>query len=134
MIDKPLSFVEPELPEVPDVDRPIVRNVIYTAWALHADGDPCMGWQVQSKPDGYLVLVSFGKRFSICLQDLQMVADVNPLRIDSIVLRSQEGSVENLVGAVMAVKVLDQQQPVMITESEVVRVKKRHRGFFSAFV
>jgi hypothetical protein len=66
--------------------------------------------------------------FSIALQDLQLISDVNPLRIDSIVVRSPESHVgeENSsvnivssnkrVGCIVAVKVLDQQQPVRITE------------------
>jgi hypothetical protein len=29
-----MCFNEPELPDVPDVDKNIVRNVLYTAWAL----------------------------------------------------------------------------------------------------
>lgn len=176
------------------------------------------GWQVQPKRDGYLVLVSLPSTFSVSLQDLQLIADVNPLRIDSIMVRNPEnrnqysavvaegeeaGSVDEgdadakveaeaggagagedrfgtggsrkrksgseeapadlskgkkpksggpgsageplcsqirhraiggskgwNLGAVIAVKVLDQSQPVRITEAEVVRVKKRHRGFF----
>lgn len=92
-----------------------------------------MGWQVQTKPDGYLILVSFGKEFSICLQDLQLIADVNPLRVDSVIVRNSESSSpEGKVGCVISIKVLDQQQPVRITEAEVVRVKKRHRGFLAS--
>jgi hypothetical protein len=39
----------------------------------------------------------------------------------------------NAGGCVIVVKVLDQHQPITITESEVVRVKKRQRGFLSSF-
>lgn len=193
---------EPELPEIPETDRIVVRNVLYAAWAMqqecccvhhpargendedddHDDvngkpnstpdseedtimmmpaGSDCIGWQVQTKRDGYLVLVSFGTFFNISLQDLQLISDVNPLRIDSIVVRNAETANNNNrqntasssisssssssssnnntaatatsqgggVGAVLAIKVLNQQQPVRITEAEVVRVRKRHRGF-----
>ena len=143
----PSTFIqmdEPDLPEVPDVDKPLVRNVLYTIWAMHANGEPCIGWQVQQKPDGYLVIVSFPGTFSIALQDLQLVVDVNPLRIDSVTVRSPENihaatttttggdaPARKVVGAVIAVKIIDQHQLVRITETEVVRVKKRHRGWFS---
>lgn len=43
---KSLAMKEPELPEVPKVDKPVVRNVLYTIWALNANSDPCVGWQV----------------------------------------------------------------------------------------
>lgn len=64
-----VCFAEPELPEIPDVDKPVVRNVLYTAWALQENSaSPCVSWQVQLKPDGYLVLVSYGRAFSMALQ------------------------------------------------------------------
>lgn len=45
----PMCFREPEIPEVPDADKPVVRNVLYTAWALQENtGSPCIGWQVFS--------------------------------------------------------------------------------------
>lgn len=118
--------------------------------------------QVHTKADGYLVLVSFGPTFSIALQDLQLIADVNPLRIDSISVRSAENAISEsssvnsgssggianpttyphaaatadhrMVGAVIAVKILDGQQAIRITEAEIVRVKKRHRGWFTRAV
>lgn len=162
-----MCFREPEIPEVPDVDKPVVRNVLYTAWALQENtGAPSIGWQVrttthpgatapqpqpkrapmfrctgcephlpthrekvQVKRDGYLVLVSFGKNFSIGLQDLQLISDVNPLRIDTISVRSPGSDDGKTVGCVLAIRVLDQNQPVRITEAEVIRVRKRHRGF-----
>lgn len=110
---EPMAFAEPELPEVPEADKQVVRNVIYTAWALHENGDPCVGWQVQTRSDGYLVLISFGLGFSIALQDLQLISDVNPLRIDSITVRSPESSQrgDKVVGAVIAVKVTPPARP-----------------------
>ena len=58
----PMCFQEPELPEVPNVDKPIVRNVLYTAWALQEhSGGPSIVWQVQIRKDGYLGLFSYGK-------------------------------------------------------------------------
>jgi hypothetical protein len=61
-VGTPMCFREPEIPEVPDVDKPVVRNVLYTAWALQENtGTPSIGWQVQIKRDGYLVLVSYGR-------------------------------------------------------------------------
>ena len=136
-----MCFKEPELPEIPDADKPIVRNVLYTIWALQEGGaSPSIGWQVQTTSDGYAVTVSYGKEFGLSLRDLQLISDVSPLRIDSVILRNHTSSVGSQqvapdikVGCILAVKVLDQQQPVRITESEVVRIRKRHRGFLSMF-
>lgn len=153
--DRPLMMDEPELPEVPDVDKTLVRNILYTTWALHTNSDSCISWQVQTKSDGYLILISFGQNFCITMQDMQIVHDVNPLRIGSMCIRSPEQNVSCLaetpcclssssptsvavgdkvprkVSATLVIKVLDHQQPVSITETEVVRVRKKSRGLFS---
>lgn len=45
--DTPMCFKEPELSEVPNADKPIVRNVLYTAWALQENSaGPSVGWEV----------------------------------------------------------------------------------------
>ncbi len=84
---------------------------------------------------------------------MQLLMDVCPLRVDSIFLREAQDSdfasvattttttttkaavQREQVAAVMCISVLDINQPVHITESEVVRVKKRSRGvlFTSVF-
>ena len=45
---EPMKMEEPELPEIPDTDKPLVRNVLYTIWALNVNDAPCVGWQVQT--------------------------------------------------------------------------------------
>ena len=82
---------EPDLPDIPDADKPIVRNVLYVIWALQHNSDPYVSWQVQTKHDGYIVLVSLSTIFCLTLRDLQLIADVNPLRIVSVCIRSQVG-------------------------------------------
>jgi hypothetical protein len=96
---------------------------------------------------GYIILAFFGKGYRIALQDMQLVMDVCPLRVDSLFVREateddfQAGgdsgskstssglpSLAKQASGVMCISVLDINQPVQITESEVVRVKKRSRG------
>jgi hypothetical protein len=131
----PLLFDEPLLPDVPLEDKMNVRNVLYTAWALQCEGDACVSWQVQTKQDGYLVLISLANIFSVSSHDLQAIYDVCPLRIDAITVRNHETSLSSasgkIVGAVIAVKILDHNQMVRVTETDVVRIKKRHRGWFT---
>jgi hypothetical protein len=130
-----LQFNEPALPDVADEDKMNVRNVLYTAWFLQSDGELCASWQVHNKPDGYLVIISLGNVFSVSSRDLQAIYDVCPLRIDAITVRNTETAASSAPvkgsGAVIAIKILDHNQMVKITETDVVRIKKRHRGWFS---
>jgi hypothetical protein len=100
---------------------------------------------------GYLILAFFGAGYRISLQDMQLIMDVCPLRVDALFVREPleddfvsnpdanpsskaargSGSPSALAkqsSAVLCVSVLDINQPVQITESEVVRVRKRSRG------
>jgi hypothetical protein len=94
---------------------------------------------------GYLILAFFGPGYRVSVQDMQLVCDVCPLRIDSIFVRElQDGDMQHAgakpigggggelgrpkVAAVLSICVLDCNQPVRITEAEVVRVRKRSRG------
>ena len=100
------------------------------------------GFNVRRIQDrGYMILAFFGSGYRVSLQDMQLVSDVCPLRIDSMFVRSvQEGDLVLKGGgkpsatpaarpcAVLSICVLDSNQPVRITEAEVVRVRKRSRG------
>lgn len=83
---------EPELPEIPLVDKPAIRNILYTAWSLQQPDNSCISWNVQKKSWGYIVSLSFGSIFSASLQDLQMIKDLSPLRIDNVIFRNPEVS------------------------------------------
>ena len=116
-----------------------------------------MVWLVQGyntrrlQGKGYLILAFFGPGYRVSVQDMQLVCDACPLRIDSIFVRElQEGDMQHnscaaaakpsssgggggagkqpRVAAVLSICVLDCNQPVRITEAEVVRVRKRSRG------
>lgn len=97
---------------------------------------------------GYLVLGFFGPGYRISLQEMQLIMDVSPLRIDSLFVRgAQEDDLDQCqvvprdakgtgaaatpplrICCVLSICVLDCMQPVRITEAEVVRVRKRSRG------
>jgi hypothetical protein len=89
---------------------------------------------------GYVVLAFFGPGYRIAMQDMQLLMDVCPLRVDSVFVREPvdddfllscgrtAGPRREQASAVLCVGVLDMDQPVQITESEVVRVRKRSRG------
>lgn len=74
------------------------------------------------------------------VQDMQLIMDVCPLRVDSLFMRdfhpaddlgghcNQGAALKENIRAVLCITVLDMNQPVHITEAEVVRIKKRSRG------
>lgn len=119
-----------------------------------------------------MIIAFFGPGYALTLQDLQILMDVSPLRIDSVLVRepreedfaspecpaqlavdgpsippssaakksaamqsvASAAPVSALIKAARAalcITVLDANQPVQITESEVVRIRKRSRGLFS---
>jgi hypothetical protein len=118
-----------------------------------------------------MVIAFFGPGYTLALQDLQIVMDVSPLRIDSMLVREPRdddfaspefpaqlavdtspavsaATARNISARsasssspvvllaqpckiVLCITVLDANQPVQITESEIVRFRKRSRGLFS---
>jgi hypothetical protein len=124
---------EPELSEVPQADKMIIRNILYSAWALQPTDQSCISWNVLNKTWGYVINVSFSANFSISLSDMQMIKDLNSLRIENVMIRSSDkpNIDETIIGAVLVVKLLNKDQPVTFTESEIIRVRKRHRGWFT---
>jgi hypothetical protein len=125
---------EPELSEIPSVDKGMVRNILYATWALQETDNTCTSWNVQNKSWGYLINISFGDKFSISLNDIQLIKDMNPLRIEHVMLRNSDVAALDgvAIGFVLVVKLLNQNHPVSITETEIVRVRKRHRGWFGS--
>lgn len=119
----------PELPEVPDADRPLLQNILYTLWILQEGGETPVSWNVANHSFGYVVTVSFGLDFSLSLVDLQIVKDLSPLRIENVFVRNALRT-DNKLGCSVVVKVLNSMQKVTITEAEVIRVQKRKKGWF----
>ena len=124
---------EPDLPKIPLVDKVIVRNILYATWALQDSEHQCISWNVQTKNWGYVINVSFAQTFLISLHDMQLLKDLSSLRIENVMIQNAEKpSIDDIgIGSVLVVKLLNQEQPVTITEMEIVRVKKRHRGWFT---
>lgn len=125
-----------DLPEITDVgDKQLVRNVLTVLWSMNMHGGSCLSWQVQQRKDGFLVLVSFGTTFSVAVQDMQMVMDVSPMRVVSVTVRNPENNTiadGKAVGAVLAVKVLDKNQPIVISETEILRIRKKRKFWFGS--
>ena len=101
---------------------------------------------------GHTNLCQHGLLFDHALeQDMQLVMDICPLRVDAVFVRefreddlkgpsstcvpngnkavsTPSTGLNSQIKSVLCISVLDINQPVQITEAEVVRVKKRSRG------
>lgn len=127
--------MEPDLSTLVELaaDRLAIRNIIYTAWSVFNSGGGAGGytkWEVKKMAEGrgYLLLLEFGKGFRIALSDMQLIKDACPLRIETIFV---EGCDE---GAKLCICILNSEQPVQLTETEVIRIRKRSRGLFGRWL
>lgn len=125
--------IKADLPEVPLQDRPLIENILYSLYILQESGQTPISWNVSIKEWGYLVSVSFAENFSLSLVDLQIAKDLSPLRVENVFIRNGVSTDVNgaKVGCTVVVKVLNGQQRVSITEAEIVRFRKRKRGWFA---
>lgn len=124
----------PELPEVAKEDRNSVEGILTVLWALQDCGQTPISWNVSTKEYGYIITVSFGQHFSLSLVDLQLAKEVSPLRVENIFIRNAVNADVNgvRVGCTVVVKLLNTQQKIMVTEADVVRIKKRKKGWFQS--
>lgn len=125
--------VEPDLSTLVDLaaDRLSIRNIIYTAWSVfNSGGGGYTRWEVQRMAEGrgYLLLLDFGKGFRIALSDMQCIKDACPLRIETMFVEDCEQ------GAKLCVCILNAEQPVQLTETDVVRIRKRSRGLLGRWL
>ncbi len=119
-----MSVQEPELPNVHAEDRVVVRNVLYAAQACLQGDNQLDNWAVTLNDKHYIVNMYLSNEgdFDVNLRDMQLIADVSPLRVVSVHL-SKVGA----AAVALRVVVSNKDQPVMLTETEVVRVRKRRR-------
>lgn len=113
---------EPELPTVADEDKTVVRNVLYAIRACISEENEVANWAVVLNDKGYTVNVYFGQsgNINISLRDLQTIQDVSPLRLTSINIVQGQGKTPSIKASIM-----NKDQPIMLTETDVVRVRKR---------
>ena len=121
-----IPFTEPDLPNVHAEDRPVVRNALYAAHATLQGANKLDNWSIQVLEKNYVINMYLAATadFDINLRDLQTITEVSPLRVLSVsIARVGAASV------VLKVIVANRDQPLMLTETDVVRVRKRRRFF-----
>jgi hypothetical protein len=118
-----ISMTEPALQGVKQEYRVLVRNVIYMLHACKHPDRLCVSWTVSNTRNGYDVtgFMDPAKDFEVWKEDLELIAQVDPLRVQSISIRKSGETPQILI------KVLSKSEPVMLTELDVVTVHKRRR-------
>lgn len=137
---------EPDLSEVFVDDKPLIRNIIYTAMALNKSDPFCSGWQVQCLARGYVVLFFLLPGYAVSVHDLMSLRELNSARITNVIVSAcpapgggggsapaadvalnKDREPQPRYKAVLKVQVLDCKQHVMLYDTDVVRVRKRAR-------
>lgn len=113
---------EPELPNVKDEDKIIVRNVLYAASYCAFDDGTVDNWNVSVEKRGYVVNMYLNNNadIQVTLQDLLTIEEVNPLRICNVSVVKNANST-----TCVRVFVMNCDQPITLTKTDIVRVRKR---------
>jgi hypothetical protein len=103
-------------------DRVIVRNVVAAIEALKLE-KILLSWTVDVTQGGYAVnaYISDSVDCEISKSELDTIHDVNPLRIISAGVARIGGKLR------VRVRMSDRNEPLMLTETQVVSVRKRAR-------
>ena len=122
--NKIVSFSEPELPSVYSEDKVVVRNVLYAAKMCLRESNQLENWSVVVQDKSYVLNMYFAadSEVDINVRDLNTIVDVNPLRVLSVSI-VKIGNCTLTLRAVVGNK----DHPLMLTETDVVRIRKRSR-------
>lgn len=116
---------EPMLDGVLEEDRPNVRNVIYVLHSLKI----CKSWSALPKNQGYEVvgMVDTETCQEVELRDMELLKQVDPLRVNSVCTRLICGPP---VTFSVVVFILRKSEPVVLEEQEVLCIRRK-RKFWS---
>lgn len=103
-------------------DRPLLRNVVAGIQALKK-GRVLTSWSVTLGGGCYLVtaFVADGVDIEFGSREIDMLHDISPLRVVAVSVGRIGGKL------VLTVRVSDKDEPLMLTETQVVHVRKRSR-------
>ena len=103
-------------------DQIIVRNVVAAIEALKME-KILMSWTVDTNPGCYVVnaFINDSADCEFSKSELDTIHDVNPLRVISASLARTGGKMR------IKVRISDRNEPLMLTETQVLVVRKRAR-------
>ena len=121
-----IPFSEPDLPSVYGEDKTVVRNVLYAAKMCLRESNKLDNWSVVVQDKSYVSNMYFSpdSEFDVSVRDLNTIVDISPLRVLSV-------SVVKISTATIALRVVvgNKDHPLILTETDVVRIRKRSRFF-----
>ena len=103
-------------------DKIIIRNILYVVKSCCESSAEIESWAVHVNEKTYAISVFFqeGVELSIPLQDLKTIENVNPLRVANITfIRPPHNP------ALLKITVTNRNQPLNLTETEIIRVRKK---------
>jgi hypothetical protein len=113
--------MEATLETVLEEDRPIVKNVVQVLQSLQT---PSLftNWTCHVGKGHYIITAFFvDKDWDLSHRELELLYDVNPLRIISVIMHHQFQRLS------LKIKISDRNSPIILTETQLVSIKKRSR-------
>ena len=103
-------------------DRIIIRNVVAAIEALKME-KILLSWTVDTVPNSYVInaYINDAVDCEFSRTELETIHDVNPLRVLSASIARVAGKLR------LKVRVSDRNEPIVLTETQVVSVRKRSR-------
>lgn len=118
---------DPELDEVKEEDRPLIKDVISMLSAMQHPVRVCKGWSVKPKGTTHYEVAGFidtkGGEWEVFYDDLDLIRKLDYARISPVSVRVSG------LSAHVCVRVLSRSERVMVTECDIIRVQKRTRWF-----
>ena len=121
-----VAMPDPALDDVQAQDRPLVRDVISVLHAMQNPLKVCKGWTVTLVGVNYEVTGSIDTRtgeWEVFYEDLDLLRQLDYARVGPVSIRGIASSVS------VRVRVTAKSVPVMITQTDILRVQKRTRWF-----
>jgi hypothetical protein len=113
--------MDPCLERVHEEDRPIVRNVVTAIQAIKRE-EIFSSWTCLPGKGHYTVEAHIKDvDFEFSSRELDMLHDVSPLRILSVSIKMLGGKCS------LRVRISDRNEPIMLTETQVLHVRKRSK-------
>jgi hypothetical protein len=113
--------MEPCLEGVHEEDRPIVRNVI-SALGIIKKAKLFSSWTCKVVKRYYVITAYFVEgEWEVGTKELDILYDVNPLRVLNVSIQFINQK------TALIIKIADRDEPLMLTETELIHVRKRSR-------
>jgi hypothetical protein len=115
---------EPVLTAVKEEDKMNVRNVIYILLSLKI----CSLWNVNAVAQGYEIvgLLYTDKELSVDITDLELLKQVDPLRVQRVAVCFMAG----MNAPSVKIRVLAHGEPIVLQEIDILRVQKKRKWLF----